>query len=168
MEGNEMVEPPKLKNWKAVVEEHMNKSSYNEEDLVKVIHMCEEFRREIQPISQWIGRQAGFVNKMNSIFHDMYVTRFDKEPPTPPTEGPVTEVILDTPERRKQAIREVALAMSQPGDTVSDEAVLEEMSRRGMKICAANPNAAISTVLYGFRPQFAKVESKRGVFRRQE
>jgi hypothetical protein len=51
---------------------------------------------------------------------------------------------------------------------VSDEAVLEELKRRGMKIDASNPTATISTVLHGFKPQFEKVQGKRGVFTRQQ
>jgi hypothetical protein len=77
-------------------------------------------------------------------------------------------VLLDTPERRKQAIREVALSITKPGDDVSDEAVLEELRRRWMRINAPNPTAIISTILRGFKPQFEKVLGKRGVFRRQQ
>ena len=60
-----------------------------------------------------------------------------------------------------------ALSMTEPGDDVSDEAVLEELKRRGMKIDAANPTATISTILHGFKSQFEKVQGTRGVFKRQ-
>ena len=77
-------------------------------------------------------------------------------------------MILDTPEHRKQAIRDVALSLTKPGDDVSDEAVLEELKRRGMRIEAANPTAAISTILNGFKPEFEKVQGKRGIFKRKQ
>ena len=87
--------------------------------------------------------------------------------PPRPTEAPIKEVFLDTPESRKQAIREVALSITELGDEISDEAVLEELKRRGMKIDLINPTATISTILNGFKPQFEKVQGKRGLFRRQ-
>jgi len=105
---------------------------------------------------------------MQRIFNDMYFTRFNKQPPPRPTETPVKEVLLDSPELRKQAIRQVALSLTEPGNDVSDEAILEELKRRGMKIDLANPTATISTVLRGFKPQFEKVEGKRGIFIRRE
>ena len=129
------------------------------------MYTCQDYLGEIQPIGQWVGQQQGFVRQMHRIFSDMYFTMFGKQPPPRPTEAPITEVLLDTPERRKQAIREVALSI---GDDISDEAVFEELKRRGMKIDAANPTATISTILNGFKPQFEKVQGKRGVFRRQE
>jgi len=61
----------------------------------------------------------------------------------------------------------VALSITNPGDDISDEAVLEELQRRGMKIDGFNPTAIISTILNGFKPQFEKIEGKRGVFRRR-
>ncbi len=163
-----MVEPPVLKNWKTLVEKELNKATYSETDILKIMYMCQVSLSEIQPIGQWVGQQQGFVTRMYSIFSDMYVTMFGKQPPPPPTDAPITEVFLDTPERRKQAIREVALSITEPGDAVSDEAVFEELMRRGMKIDTANPTATISTILNGFKPQFEKVQGNRGVFRRQQ
>ena len=105
---------------------------------------------------------------MQRIFHDMYLTRFNKQPQPRPTKTPIPEVLLDTPEIRKQTIREVALSITKPGNELSDEAVLGELKRRGMKIDLVNPTATISTILRGFRPQFEKVQGKRGVFRREQ
>ena len=103
-----------------------------------------------------------------AVFNDMYFTRFNKQPPSHPTETPIAEILLDTPEIRKQTIREVALSITEPGNEVCDEAVMEELKRLGKKIDLINPTATISTVLRGFRPQFEKVQGKRGVFRRQK
>ena len=77
-------------------------------------------------------------------------------------------LLYDTPERRKQTVQEVALAITKPGDNVSDKAIREELKRRGMKLIAGNPTATISTILHGFKSQFTKVEGKRGVFKRRE
>jgi hypothetical protein len=130
--------------------------------------MCQDYLGEMQPINQWLGQQQGFVTQMNRIFSDMYLTMYGRQPPPRPTEAPIAEVLLDTPEHRRQAIREAALSITKPGDEVSDEAVLEELKRRGMKLAANNPTATISTILRGFKPQFEKVQGKMGVFRRQQ
>ncbi|MDP2931738.1 MAG: hypothetical protein Q8O05_04465 [Chloroflexota bacterium] len=163
-----MAESPALKDWRSLVEEQLNKVTYAEADILKIMYICQDYLGEIQPIGQWVGQQEGFVRQMHHIFSDMYFTMFGKQPPPRPTEAPITEVLLDTPESRKQAIREVALSITKPGDDVSDEAVFEELKRRGMKIDAFNPTATISTILNGFKPQFEKVQGKRGVFRRQQ
>ncbi len=163
-----MAELPVLKDWKTLIEDHLNKAAYAEADILNIIYMCQDYLGEIQPIGQWVGQQEGFIRQMHRIFSDMYLTMFGKQPSPHPTEAPITEVLLDTPEGRKQAIREVALSITKPGDDVSDEAVFEELKRRGMKIDAFNPTAIISTILNGFKPQFEKVQGKRGVFRRQQ
>jgi hypothetical protein len=130
--------------------------------------MCEDHLSEIQPMMQWLGQQQGYANTVGRIFNEMYYTMFGKQPPARPKEAPIPEVLLDTPDNRKQAIRNVALAITKPGEEVSDERVLEELKRRGMKINMFNPTAAISTVLNGFKPQFKKMEGKRGLFIRQQ
>jgi hypothetical protein len=163
-----MAEPPVLKNWKMLVEEQLEKTGHNEVDILKTIHACQDYLGEIQPIARWIGQQQSFVTQIHRIFSDMYFTMFDKQPPPRPKEAPITEILLDTPERRKQAIREVALSITKPRDEVSDEAILEELKHRAMKIDAYNPTATISTIMLGFKPQFEKVQGKRGVFRRQQ
>ena len=162
-----MAEIPVLKDWRTLIGEQMNKAAYAEADILKIMYMCQDYQGEIQPISQWVGQQQGFVSQMYRILNEMYCTMFGKQPPPRPTESPITEVILDTPEYRKRAIRDVALSITKPGDDVSDEAVLEELERRGMKLESANRTATISTILNGFKPQFEKVKGKRGVFTRQ-
>ena len=163
-----MAELPKLKDWKALIEEQFKINGYGDKDILKIVYMCQDFTAEIQPVTQWIGQQQGFVSQIYRIFSEMYVTRFGEQPPPHPKEASIIEVVLDTPERRKEAIREVALSITKPGDDVSDEEVFEELRRRGMKIDASNPTATISTILHGFKPQFEKVQGKRGVFRRQQ
>jgi len=159
---------PELKDWRSLLEKRLNKVTYTEEDILEVLYLCQDYLVEIQPAGQWVGQQHGFINQMQRIFNDMYFTRFNKQPPPHPSETPIPEVLLDTPEIRKQIIREVALSITKPENEVSDEAVLAELKQLGKKLDLVNPTATISTILRGFRPQFEKVQGKRGVFRRQE
>ena len=163
-----MAKTPALKDWRGLLEKRLNKATYTEEDILEILYLCQDYLVEIQPAGQWLGQQQGFVTQMQHIFNDMYFTRFNKQPPTRSRETPIPEVLLDTTEIRKQTIREVALSITKPGNEVSDEAVLEELKRLGKKIDLVNPTATISTILRGFRPQFEKVQGKRGVFRRQQ
>jgi hypothetical protein len=163
-----MADTPLLKDWKMLIEKQLNKATYTEAEIIKLMYQCQDYLSDIQPINQWIGQQHSFVSQMYHIFSEMYLTRFGKQPPPRPTERPVSEVLLDSPESRKQAIREAAISITEPGSDVSDEAVLEELKRRGMKINTFNPTATISTVLRGFKPQFEKVQGKRGIFKRQQ
>jgi hypothetical protein len=163
-----MTELPILKDWKKLIENQISRAAYTEADILKLIYLCQNYMGEIQPISQWVGQQHGFINQMQRILTDMYFTMFGIQPPPRPAEIPIPEIVLDTPETRKQTIREVALAITELGEDVSDEVVFEELKRRGMKMDLINPTATISTVLRGFKPQFEKVPGKRGIFRRQQ
>jgi len=159
---------PVLKDWKKLVQKQLKSTGYGDKDIIKIVYMCQDYLGEIQPIGQWVGQQQGFVTQMYRTFNELYFTMFGKQAPPHPTEAPIAEVLLDTPEHRRQAIREAALSITKPGDEVSDEAVLEELKRCGMKLAANNPTATISTILNGFKPQFEKVQGKMGVFRRQQ
>jgi len=163
-----MAEQPVSKDWKALLEKQLKTKGYGEKDILGIVHMCQGFTEEIRPVSQWVGQQDAFVTQIYRVFSEMYLTRFGEQPPPRLKEVSIAEVLLDTPERRKQAIREVALSITKPGDDVSDEAVFEELRHRGMKINTYNPTATISTILCGFKPQFEKIQRKRGVFRRQQ
>ena len=166
-----MTKPPVLKDWKDRIENELAKTGYAKEDILKILYQCEDYIEELQPAIKFVNEQSAFLGQILNLFRGMYATRFGSSPPSRPIEESlISEVLLDTPERRKQAIREVALSMTKPGDELSDEAVLNELKRRGMKLDAQNPTATISTILHGFKPQFTKVEGKgkRGVFKRQE
>jgi hypothetical protein len=159
---------PLLKHWKGLLEDRIGSVGHGEEDLLKVIRLGEDFSDEIRVVSQWFNQQAVYVSMIVSQFSQMYAGRFNKQvPPRPPKEV-TSEILLDSPEDRKKMVREVALAMTKPGDTISDEALLEELRRRGMRLAANNPTATISTILHGFKPRFEKVKGKRGMFVRRE
>lgn len=163
-----MAKLPVLKDWKGLVENQMQTAGYKEDDILKIAYACEDYIAEIQPAIKWVNDQNSFLQQISGNFRTQYAVRFGKEIPPRPTEMLVSEVPLDTPEHRKQVVREVVLAITKPGDNVSDEMILEELKRRGMKLIAGNPTATISTILHGFKSQFTKVEGKRGVFKRRE
>ncbi len=163
-----MANTPALKNWRKLVDDQLNKASHSKEDILSIIYLCQDCIGEIQPVFAWVREQNSFVGDMLRQFGETYFTRFGDQPPPPPKDTTTTEVLLDTPESRKQAIREVALSITKPGDEVSDRMVLEELKHRAMKVDANNPTATISTILHGFKSQFSKVKDKRGVFKRQE
>jgi len=163
-----MFEPPMLKDWKGLLEKQIGSVGHGEEDLLKVIRLGEDFSDEIRLVGQWFNQQAAYVSLIVSQFSQMYAGRFNKQvPPRLPRES-TSEILLDNPEHRKKIVREVALAMTKPGDSTSGERILEELTRRGMKLVANNPTATIATILNGFKPQFEKVKGKRGVFTRRE
>jgi len=163
-----MTQVPILKDWKAIIEGKLKKTGHTETDMLEVLHLCEDYLREIQPIALWVGQRQGFVTQMLRLFNEMYYTRFNKQPPSRPAEAPIVEIVLDTPERRKQTVRDIALSITEPGDVVSDEAIYEELKHRAIKLDASNPTATISTILKGFKHQFEKVKNERGVFKRRQ
>jgi len=157
---------PELKRWKENLQHELEKRGHSEEDMIRLIYLCQDCAADIQRASQWISQQSAFVSRIQSICSEEYFTRFEKQPP--PRETPVPEMLLETPEQRKQVVRELALSITKPGDEVSDRAILDELKRRNMKLDASNPMATISTILNGFKPQFGKVKDKRGLFIRQQ
>jgi hypothetical protein len=163
-----MVDIPVLKDWRGLLEKQLGSASHSEQDLLKIVRLAEDLSDETRLAGQWLNQQAGYLSMIVSQFSQTYALRFNKQvPPRPPKET-TTEILLDNPEQRKKIVREVALAVTKPGDSTSDEAILEELKRRGMKLVANNPTATIATILKGFKPQFQKVKEKRGVFIRQE
>ena len=163
-----MAELPVLEDWKHLLEDRLNKATYTEKDILDMFYLCQDYLVQMQAAGQWLGQQQAYVTQMQRAFNEMYCTRFNKQPPPRPSEASIPELLLDTTEIRKQTIREVAVSITKPGDELRDEAVLDELKRRGMKLGANNPTATISTILRGFKPEFEKVEGKRGVFKRRQ
>jgi hypothetical protein len=159
------MEVPKLKNWKKQIEDQLQTVGYGEDDLIKIIHLALDFQEETTKPYIWFSEQIQYLNQIAAEFRGIYITLFKKEPPPRPKKETVNEVILDTPESRKQTIREIAVSLTKPGETVSDETILSELKKRGMRLKADNQTATISTILFGFKAEFEKTE-KRGVYRR--
>ena len=162
-----MTKPPVLKDWKSLLEAQLEKVGHGEADLRNLIYLCEDYLEQIRPPNRWLQEQARFLERILVHSREIYSARFQDALPPRPKDQVAKEVLLDTPERRRHEVREVALAISKSGDEVTDKAVLEELGRRGMKLVADNPTATISTILNGFTGHFEKVKGKRGVFRRK-
>lgn len=160
--------PPPLKDWQEQVENKIKQGEHEKKDVLEIIWLAQELRSEMGPAYQWFAEQMQYLDAIAGEYMRIYSTRFGEQPPPRPQKEPSREILLDTPERRKQTVQEVALAITKPGDNVSDKAILEELKHRGMKLIAGNRTATISTILHGFKSQFTKVEGKRGVFKRRE
>lgn len=152
-----------LSNWRERIEVELKKISYNEEDLIKIIHLAEDCQDEMSRPFAFLSEQSQYVQQIVGEFRSLYVTRFNKQPPP---RQKTNEVVLETPESRKRTVREIALFLAKPGTEVSDEGVLNELKKRGMSLKANNQTATISTILYGFTDEFEKTE-KRGIYRRK-
>jgi hypothetical protein len=159
--------PPPLEDWRDQVENLIKQGEHEKQDVLNIIWLGQELISEMGPASRWISEQSQYLNAIVAEYMRIYSTRFGEQPPPQPHKEASPEILLDTPERRKQTVREVALAIAKPGDNISDEAIVEELKRRGMKLDARNPTATISTILHGFK-QFNKVDKTRGVFKRLE
>ncbi len=160
--------PPALEDWRDQVENKIKEGGNEKRDVLEIVWLAQELLSEMGPANRWISEQGQYLNAIVSDYMRIYGTRFGEQPPPQPQKEARPEILVDIPERRKQVIRDIALSMTKVGDSVSYEGILEELKRRGMKLVANNPNATISTILHGFKPQFSKVEGKRGVFQRQK
>ena len=87
--------------------------------------------------------------------------------PARPKEELEGEMLLDSPEARREAVRKVALYLTEPGDEVTDRQIVEAFKNDGKRLVADNPAATVSTILNGFKSEFEKVAGRRSVFRRR-
>jgi hypothetical protein len=163
-----MPKPPNLKDWKGELESLLETVSLRKPDMVRVMHFAEALMEDMQPASNWLQDHRRWVSDLLANYQAMYRGRFHEEPPLRPKEERTGEILLDTPESRRQVIRGVALAISKPGEFITDEQVLEALKAQGKRLLADNPTATISTILNGYKSHFEKVEDKRGTFRRRE
>jgi hypothetical protein len=159
--------PPILEDWRDQLENKIKRGKNEKEDILEIIYLGQELLIKVNPASQWLAEQGQYLNGIVSDYLRIYFTRFrEQPPPRPQKESP--EILLDNPERRKQVVRDIAISITKVGDTVNYDRIFEELKRRGVKLVANNPNATISTILNGIKPQFSKVEGKKGIFLRQQ
>lgn len=161
------MKPPVLHDWKRKLEERVESELQTKEGLTEIIHLCEELLEEIEPVTKFLNEQRIFVVNLKELYQKMYDTRFHELPPPRPKKDRGEEVLLDTPEIRKQAVREMALAVTSIGGEITDEDVLKALESESKHLVADNPTATISTILNGYKSHFEKVEGKRGVFKRK-
>ena len=158
---------PVLHDWKGKLEELVESKLQTKEGLTEIIHLCEELLEEIEPALKFLNEQRGFIIRLRDQYQGLYDTRFHETPPPRPKKDRGEEVLLDTSETRKQAVREVALALADIDGEINDEDVLKALESEGKRMVADNPTATISTILNGFKSHFEKVPGRRGVFRRR-
>ena len=159
---------PKLEEWKESLQRDLENVGNKKDDLLKVISLCENYSREIQSVLNWVSDHVTFVDGIKGEYIRLYRIRFGQDPPLQVKEKPtMNEVLLNTSKARKKAVRDVALAISQPGSEISGKAILEEFTRKAMKLSGSNPNAIIGTILNGFTAEFEKVKGKSGIFKRK-
>jgi len=158
-----------LKDWRENLEHRIDNFRQNEEELLKVIQLCQGTLFEMEPTYIFVRDQRSAIEEWLNEFRRLYVTRFRHDPQDlTRKELQWSEEILDTPQRRKSEVRKIALELGQSaGNDVTDQMVLDELMSRGRRFVAENPKATISTILGGFKEKFTKVEGKRGVFRKR-
>jgi len=161
-------QPPFLENWREQVEDKIKQGEYEKKDVLEIIWLAQKLLKEIETPSRWVSEQLQYLSAIAAEYKRIYATRFGEQAPPRPETETVPPILIDVPERRKEVVRDVALSVTKVGDTITYKEILEELKRRGIKLVADNPNATISTILRGFKPQFIKVEGKRGTFQRQE
>ncbi|MFC2011024.1 hypothetical protein ACFLUR_01885 [Chloroflexota bacterium] len=159
---------PVLKDWKEIIEEELESKLPTEKGLVDIIHLCDELFEESESAMKFINEQRGFMVRIRDQYKGLYDTRFHKEPPPRLKKQRGEEVLLETPEARKQAVREKALTLANIGDEITDEDILRALESEDKRLVAENPTATISTILNGFKSHFEKVGGRRGVFKRQQ
>ena len=158
---------PVLKDWRGDLDKQIRGKGQSQQDLLAVIHICQELLENMQPAANFIQEQRSDIATWLSRYQELYMARFKEQPPPRPSEELPDHMVLDTPQKRKQAIRQAALTMTEPGMAVGDKDVWKFLQEEGMLLVANNPTAAISTILNGFKSEFQKVDGKRGVFQRR-
>jgi len=157
-----------IKDWRKTLEQQIEGLRHNEEELLKIIQLCQEALSEMEPAYTFVRDQRGEIEDWLNEFKRLYVIRFKHDPQVlARKELQWSEEILDTPERRKSEVRKIALEIGSPGVEITDQTVLDELVSRGKRFIAENPKATISTILVGFKEEFTKVEGKRGTFRKR-
>jgi hypothetical protein len=158
---------PDLKEWRELLQADLEAASNKQADLQEILSICENYYNEMQSVIRWISDQAAFIEGIKREYTNLYHIRFGDAPPLPTKASMPSEKLLSTPQERKKAVQELALEISKPGSEINDKTVLEELTRRSIKLVAGNPTAVISTILGGFTSEFEKVKGQRGTFKRK-
>ena len=162
------MEFPTLRDWLGDLDKRIRGKGQSKEDLVEIIHSCEELMQELAPVHKFIQGHRTSIAQWMAQYQQLYITRFGEQPPTRPAEAVPEHLRLDTAAKRKKAVRDFSVRLAEPGNEVTDKEVLEIIEQEGMRFVASNPTATISTILYGFSSEFEKLEGKRGAFKRKD
>jgi len=157
-----------IKNWKEILEQTIRGKTQSPEGILEVIYLCEDIYRDIEPTFAYISDQRSLVDGWLKEYRRLYIIRTGEEPPSRPEVATDPRTILDTPQARKIAVREISLALTPPGEEITDKKILDTIRIQGNDLAMENPAATISSIMNGFKLEFDKVEGKRGTFKRKE
>jgi hypothetical protein len=159
----------KLRDWKQELRAQLDITGNKKEDLLKIIHVCEEYSQQIKEYINWVSGQIAYVDSIKIQYERLYNIRFDEPPPklTPqlPLEQITKEVVLTTKEQKRDAIKNTALAISQPDSEFLANDVFEDLTKRGISLGVTKPQNVITTVLASFKTDFAKIPGRKGAFK---
>ena len=155
-----------IRDWKAGLESFIVGKGHTKEDLIAIIRACESTVDDTQPALNYVREQRASVRQLMDHYRAIYQSLFHEESTPQRVDEDEYETLLDTTESRKQAVKQMALALTATGAEVSDGQILEALRAQGKRLVAGNPTATVATILYGFTQRFEKVKGKRGVFRR--
>lgn len=159
---------PSLRDWKSDLQERIRTKGQSEEDLQAVIHMCQETLKELKPAYNFVQDQQGEIQGWANQYGQLFINRFKKESAPLPEDELAPHMVLDTPEKRKETVRGISLAITKPGQEISDKDIFRAIQFNGLRFVSRNAAAAISTIMNGFNEEFKKVDGKSGLFKRKD
>ena len=157
-----------LPNWKEQLDTFIHSQHQDKDGLLAIFYRCEETHEAIGPVANYVADQKAYAGRLAAIYRDLYQARFSQVPPERPKEERENIVWLDDPETRKQAVREAAMALAEPGTEIAAKDVFHRLEEQDRLLVAKNPIPSIATILYGFKEEFEKVKGKTGIFRRRQ
>lgn len=176
-----------LPKWKDLLQNNINEKGNKQSDYIDIIYLCEDYSNEARNIISQVSEHLGFIDQIKIQYMNLYRLRFGEMPPPKASKAlevkpiepindkdiqeniakaSIQEIILDTPEKRKNAVIEVSLAISQPSLKITAQAIQDEMKHRNYKIVADKPNSVISTIMGNFTDEFERVPNEKGTFKR--
>lgn len=159
----EDMEGTTLKDWVGAINQQLQNSELKgKKGLQRLIELSEEALAEVAPTRTFINAQHERLEALIKVTRQLHQTAYNEAAPR--SEKAELVNMLNTPEKRSEAITEAALALAEPGSEISGEAVLAYLVEKGTSLVAQNQKATIATVLF-FNSEFERV--RRGVFRRK-
>ncbi len=158
---------PILKDWKDLLQKDLEKVGNKREDLLQVISLCDSYAKDIRLASDYISVNQVAINQIAEHYRGLSQLLYADVQPEKAELG-IGNVLmeLDTPAKRKKQVVEILQQLAiQPGVTVKAKDVNVALEKNGYILKGTNPNAIISTILYGLKSDYEKVSG--GVFRKK-
>ena len=150
---------PQLNDWTADLNERIATQLQSKEGIATVLAMCDDALAEMQPAYDFASQQKDSLQTLRQNYSQLYLARFGEL-----YASKSIEIVLDTTESRREAVRGAALEVVDKYGLVTDQDVLDYLKREGKVLAGGNPKAIVSTILWGFKSQFEKVADMQGVF----